>query len=62
MLQVAQAREIICQLSVESEESTATSVLDQDVAEEIYYDLCAFNFLTQVENPLGEIMTPYIDQ
>ena len=59
MIQVAQAREIICQLNAGSEESTATSVLNQDVAEEIYNDICALNLQTQVENPLGEIMPPH---
>ena len=53
MIQVAQAREIICQLNAVSEESIATSVLNQDIAEEIYNDICALNFQTQLENPLG---------
>ena len=59
MIQVAQAREIICKLNAGSEESSATSVLNQYVAEEIYNDICALNFQTQVENPLGEIMPPH---
>ena len=59
MIQVTHAREIICQLNAGSEESTATSVLNQDIAEEIYNDFCSLNLQTQVENPLGEIMPPH---
>ena len=60
MIQVAQAREIIWQLNAASEESTATCVLNQDIAEEeIYSEICALIFQTQVENPLGEIMPPH---
>ena len=55
MLQVAQAGEIIYKLNAGSEESTATSILDEDT-EEIYNGKFALNFQTHVENPLAEIM------
>ena len=55
MLQVAQAGVIICKLNAGSEESTATSILDEDT-EEIYNEKFALNFQTHVENPLGEII------
>ena len=59
MLQVGQAREQTGQSSTGSEESFATPVLSQEVSEEIYSDICALNYQTQVENPLSEIMPPY---
>ena len=58
MLQVAQTREIVRKLNGESKESTATSILGQDVAEEKYNHTCGLNYRTQVVNPLREIMTP----
>ena len=59
MLQVGQAREQTGQSNTGSEESFVTPVLSQEVSEEIYSDICALNYQTQVENPLSEIMPPY---
>ena len=56
--QFAQAREIIFQLSAGSEESTATSVLGQEVADEIYNNICASSYQAHVENLLIEIIPP----
>ena len=55
MIQVDQAREQIAQSNTKSEESTVTPVIDKEVLEEIYTDISALNYQTQIENPLCEI-------
>ena len=59
MLQFDQAREQIGQSNTESEESTVTPVLGQELLEEISIDKYALNYRTQVENPLCEVTPPY---
>ena len=59
MLHVSQAREQTGQSNTGSEESFVTPVLSQEVSEEIYSDICAFNYQTQVENSLSETMPRY---